>query len=187
MKTTFRANPGTSAGLRQPANGFTLIELLVTISIGALLMVVAVPSFVSFQKNAQLSETVSNFIAATNAARANAMKQGVNTYLVPNSGTNWGSGWMVFTDINWNQTYDVSTEAVILSHESPDSSISITIPSTSSFSSGYVLFNGSGYPRLKNGGFGGGTLVMNNGTRSSSNIIDPAGRTRSCTTGSTGC
>lgn len=187
MKTTFGANPGTLADLRQPANGFTLIELLVTISIGALLMVVAVPSFVSFQRNAQLSEAVSNFIAATYAARANAMKQGVNTYLVPNSGTNWGAGWMVFTDINWNQTYDVSTETVILSHESPDSSISISTPTTSSFSSGYMLFNGSGYPRLKNGGFGGGTLVMSNGTRSSSIIIDPAGRTRSCTTGSTGC
>jgi len=167
--------------------GFTLVELLVTISIGALLMVVAVPSFISFQKNSQLSEAVSNFIGATNAARANAMKQGVNTYLVPNSGTDWGSGWKVFTDVNWNQSYDAGPEDVVLDHESLNSSIAITIPTTSSFTDGYVLFNGSGYPRLKNGGFGGGTLVMNNGTRSTSIIINPTGRVRSCKTGSTGC
>ena len=187
MKITFNAHPGIGHALRRSVNGFTLIELLITISIGVLLMVVAVPAFVSFQRNAQLSEAVSNFIAATNATRANAMKQGINTYLVPNSGINWGSGWLVFADSNWSKTYDVGTEEVIVSHEAPDSSISITIPTTSSFSSGYVLFNGSGYPRLKSGGFGGGTLVMSNGTRSSSIIIDPAGRVRSCTTGSSGC
>lgn len=176
-----------SLGRRQCHTGFTLVELLVTIAIAALLMFVALPAFMTFQKNAQLSDAVSNFIGATNAARANAMKQGVNTYLVPNSGTNWGSGWMVFSDLNWNQTYDAGTELIILSHEAPASAISISIPTTSSFSAGYVLFNGSGYPRLKSGAFGGGTLVMSNGTRSSSIIIDPAGRTRSCTTGSTGC
>ncbi len=187
MRTSHHASSGSQAAWMQPSAGFTLIELLVTLAIGVVLMVVAVPSFVTFQRNAQLSEAASNLIAATNATRANAMKQGVNTYLVPNSGTNWGSGWMVYADANWNQTYDASTEAIILSHESLDSSISISATPTSSFSSGYVLFNGSGYPRLKNGGFGGGTLVMSNGTRSSSIIIDPAGRVRSCTTGTTGC
>ena len=130
------ASPGLHARLMQPASGFTLIEMLVTLVIGVLLMVVAVPSFVTFQKNAQLSEAASNLIAATNATRANAMKQGVNTYLVPNSGTNWDSGWMVYADANWNQTYDASTDAVILSHDSLDSSISISATPTSSFSSG---------------------------------------------------
>lgn len=187
MQTSYQSSSSLSSVVLRPDRGFTLVELVVTIAIAALLMVVAVPAYVSFRKNAHLSEAVSNFIAAANAARANAMKQGVNTYLRPINGTTWGSGWMVFTDINWNKTYDDGIDVLTLSHESPDSSISISIPTTSSFSSGYVLFNGSGYPRLKNGGFGGGTLVMSNGTRSSSIIIDPAGRIRSCLTGSTGC
>ena len=187
MKKRFHTAASMSPGVQRTGNGFTLVELLVTIAIAALLMVVAVPAFVSFKQNSQLSDAVSNFIAGANAARANAMKQGTNTYLIPNSATGWRSGWMVFTDINWNQTYDANADPVISTYEAPDSSIAISIPTTSSFSSGYLLFNGAGYPRLKNGGFGGGTLVMSNATRSSSIIIDPAGRIRSCTTGSTGC
>jgi len=170
----------------QPCKGFTLVELLVTIAIGTLLLVVAVPSFVAFQKNAQLSDAVSNFIAALNTARANAMKQGVDTYLVPKIGTDWGTGWIVYADTNWNQSYDIGTDPVILGYDAPAASVSIGT-STGSFSNGYVRFNGSGYPRLKNNGFGGGALVMSNVTRSSSIIIDPAGRVRSCKTRTTGC
>ena len=171
-----------------PQGGFTLIELLITLVIGTSLMLVAVPSFVDFQRNSRLSDAASNFVGAANAARANAMKQGLNTYLVPISGTNWSSGWMVYADTNWNQVYDAGTDTVILSHEAPGADVALTTPTGSSLASGYLMFNGSGYPRLKNGGFGGGTMVMSNiSPRSSSIIIDPSGRVRSCKTGTTGC
>ena len=167
--------------------GFTLIELLITIAIATVLMLVAVPSFLQFQRNAQLSDAVSNFISAANTVRANAMKQGLNTYMVPNTGTDWSSGWMVYADSNWNDVYDAAIDEVILRHEALSADISLNIPTASSLADGYLLFNGSGYPRLKNGGFAGGTIVMSNTSRSSSIIIDPAGRVRSCKTGSTGC
>lgn len=145
-------------------------------------MMVAVPSFVQFQRNAQLSDAVSNFIAAANAARANAMKQGLDTYLVPTTGINWNSGWMVYTDTNWNQAYDANTDEVVLRHDAISADVTISTPTDSSIKSGYLRFNGSGYPRLKNNGFGGGTIVMSNTVRSSSIIVDPAGRIRSCKT-----
>lgn len=168
-------------------SGFTLIEMLITISIATILVMVAVPSFVAFQKNAQLSESVSNFIAAVNTARSNAMKQGFKTYLVLNDASvGWSSGWMVYTDSNSNDIYETS-EDVILRHDVINSSVAITIPTVSSLASGYLLYNGSGYPRLKNGGFGGGTMIMSNSSRSISIIVDPAGRVRSCITGSVGC
>jgi len=171
---------------RQQA-GFTLIELMVTISIASILMFVAAPSFVKFQQNAKLSEAVSAFVSAANAARANAMKLGLNTYLVPN-GANWSTGWFVFTDSNWNQTFDAGTDEVVLSHEAITSDLTIATVGASSLTDGYLLFNGSGYPRLKNGGFGGGTIVISNPSpRSSSIIINPSGRVRSCGTGTTGC
>lgn len=177
--------PVTCAG---QSLGFTLIELIVTIAIAVVLMVVAVPSFVEFQRNANLSDAVSNFLAAANTAKANAMKRGLNTYLVPNTaGTGWSSGWMVYTDTNWNQSFDAGTDDMVLRHDALSSDITVTTPTASSLTDGYLLFNGSGYPRLNNGGFGGGTLMMQNATRSSKIIIDPAGRIRSCKVGTTGC
>ncbi len=183
----------TKQGLRASRScrqlGFTLIELLVTIAIATLLMLVAVPNFVAFQRNAQLSDAVSNFISAANTARSNAMKLGLNTYLVPNNtGTGWRSGWMVYADANWNQAYDAGTDEVVLRREALSADIALNVPTGSSLADGYLLFNGSGYPRLKTGGFGGATIEMSNASpRSSSIIIDPAGRVRSCKTGSTGC
>lgn len=183
-----RSKQRLQAGPSWHQAGFTLIELLITIALATVLMMVAVPSFVQFQRNAQLSDAVSNFISATNTARANAMKQGLNTYLVPNNtGTGWRSGWMVYADSNWNQVYDAGTDEVVLRHDALSADISLNIPTASSLTDGYLLFNGSGYPRLKTGGFGGGTIAMSNTSRSSSIIIDPAGRVRSCKTGSTGC
>lgn len=173
-------------GLTHRSKGFTLIELLVTIAIGTILMVVAVPSFVAFQRNAQLSDAVSNFIAAVNAARANAMKQGVDSYLVPNSGTDWTTGWNVYADTNWNQSYDAPGDPIVLGTGAIASSVSIGTV-TGTIATGYVRFNGSGYPRMKNNGFGSAMLEMKNGTRSSLIIIDQVGRVRSCATGTTGC
>ena len=167
--------------------GFTLIELIVTIAIGTLMMMVAVPSYVQFQRNAQLSEAVSSFISAANTARANAMKLGLNTYLIPISGTNWSSGWLVYADSNWNQVFNEGTDEVLLRHDAISADITITTPGASSLTSGYLLFNGSGYPRLNAGGFSQATMVVRNTSRSSSIIVDLAGRVRSCSTGSTGC
>lgn len=170
--------------------GFTLIELMITIALATILMLVAVPSFVEFQRNAQLSDAVSNFISAANTARANAMKQGLNTYFVPNNTTTgWSSGWMVYADANWDKVYGAGSDEVVLRHEPLSMAIAINTPGSSTLSGidKYLLFNGSGYPRTKTGAFGAATIVMSNTSRSSSIIIDPAGRVRSCKTGSTGC
>jgi type IV fimbrial biogenesis protein FimT len=185
LKPRSKQRPQAGRFCRQP--GFTLIELMITIALAAILMMVAVPSFVAFQKNAQLSDSVSNFISAANTARANAMKQGLNTYLVPNNtGTGWSSGWFVYADSNWNQAYDAGTDEVVLRHEALSADVTINTPGSSILSGTdkYLLFNGSGYPRAKTGGFGAATIVMSNTSRSSSIIIDPAGRVRSCKTGS---
>lgn len=165
-------------------NGFTLIELMVTIAIGTILMLTAVPSFVAFQRNAQLSDAVSGFVGAANAARANAMKQGINTYLVPATGTAWSTGWMVYADTNWNGVYNADVDSVIFTREAPSADVTIV----SNLAGQSLMFNGSGYPRVVGGSFNIGTMTMSNITpRSISITIDAAGRIRSCKTGDTGC
>lgn len=172
-------------------SGFTLIELMVTIAIGVLLMVVAAPNLIQFRKNAQLSDAVSNLILATGTAKSAALKTGRNTFVVSKvNALGWSSGWFVFVDNNWNNQYDAGTDDVLLSHDAISSDITVTTPGTTAFSDGVLLFNGSGFPKTKDGSLGNGTLIMAlpspNG-RSSSIVIDTAGRVRSCVTGTTGC
>ena len=182
----WRDCPSALTERRMKAHGFTLIELLVTIAIGTLLMLVAVPNFAQFRSNALLSNAVSNFIGSANTARANAMKQGINTYMVPNNAAvGWSSGWYVFADTNFNTAYDGAAEAIIVSHEAIDSSVAIKTTPSSSLAENYLMFNGSGYPRLKTGAFSAATIELRNTARASSVVIDLAGRVRSCKTGTT--
>lgn len=180
-----------AAPMQQTQAGFTLIELLITLAVAGVLMMVAVPSFVQFQRNARLSDAVSSFISAANTARANAMKQGVNTYLVSATGTNWSSGWLVYSDANWNKVFDEGTEEVVLRHEALGTDLTIiTLGATggpNSLVDGYLMFNGSGYPRLKDGSFSNGRIEIKNTGRTTTLIFDSVGRARSCVTGSTGC
>lgn len=176
---------------RKPC-GFTLIELLIVIAIAAIAMSVGVPSFVQFIRSANLSDTVSNFMTAANSARAHAMKTGVNTYLVPKVAANgWQSGWMVFSDKNWNATYDAGSDELVTQHEAISAEITVTLygsaggPNT--LVDGYLLFNGSGFPRLRAGGFANGTVQFATVDRSSRVIYDQTGRIRTCKTNTTGC
>ncbi len=167
--------------------GFTLIELLVTISIGTILMMVAAPSFIAYQRNAALSDAVSEFVAAANSARANSLKQSRNTRLVPKSGVDWSTGWRVYADVNFDNAYTAGTDELVLESPEVDKRITITTPGASTLKDGYLLFNGAGYSKSNAGGIAMGTILMTNAARTSTVFIDGAGRVRSCKTGSAGC
>jgi type IV fimbrial biogenesis protein FimT len=87
--------------------GFTLIELVVTIAIGAIVLTVGIPSFQTVILNNRLVTQTNTFIGALTLARTEAIKNGANTSIcISNNGssctggTNWGEGWIVFSDLN---------------------------------------------------------------------------------------
>jgi prepilin-type N-terminal cleavage/methylation domain-containing protein len=74
---------------------FTLIELMVTLAIVAILAAIAVPSFQTFFVSSRAQTQTANFIEALNYARSEAVRRANNVTIVPNSASNWHSGWAV--------------------------------------------------------------------------------------------
>lgn len=168
--------------------GFTLIELMTTIAVAAVLMVIAAPSFVSFQRNSELTSLTNTLLASINAARGAAMKEGTFAMVVPKDGSNWSSGWIVFVDKDLDQGFDASKDEVILEQSAPSSYITVSATGAAAGGSPYIMYNASGYSRLKSGGFGALTFSIARNDVSSTEAADQtrrivvaaSGRTRSC-------
>ncbi len=88
-------------------HGFTLIELLVTLTLVAILLSTAVPSFIEFIKDNRLVAQINEFVATVNFARSEAIKRGLPIRVTSSSNTNWANGWQVWVDLNNNEIFDV--------------------------------------------------------------------------------
>lgn len=125
--------------------GMTMIEMLVALSAGAILMSVAVPSFQELVADTRVKSTTNLLVAHMNAARTEAIKRGEPVSVCASideatcSGTTeWGSGWIVFTDSDGQPgVLDGADELLLVAQQHED---------TLSFESGnsYVRFGSLG-------------------------------------------
>ncbi len=90
---------------RLRAAGVTLIELLLGMSVTAVLLALAVPSFREITASSRASSVESDLVTALNLARSESLRRGVPVSLCPSAdgatcaaSTDWASGWIVFTD-----------------------------------------------------------------------------------------
>ena len=168
--------------------GFTLIELMVTVALIALLSAVAVPNFVTFRRNSELTGITNNFLGALNAARSEGMKRNLNAMVVPaNNDTDWSKGWIVFVDVDRSDNYSTS-DIVILQQPAPPSYISISGNGFFGASPSYVRYDGSGFSRPKSSDTANATLNISRNDASSTEYnqirrikIAITGRVRVCT------
>lgn len=86
-------------------SGFTLIELMVTLSIAAILMGIAVPSFQTTIKSNRIVTQTNQLVTALNLARSEAIKRGVQVTVCKSADRatcttngNWDQSWLVFVD-----------------------------------------------------------------------------------------
>lgn len=177
---------------RPPALGFTLIELMVTLVLLAVLLTLSAPSFIAYQRNAELTSAANSFVAALSAARSEAMKRQVRAFVIPLSGTNWASGWQVFVDVDSSVTSSSiapGTGDMIVTQQSALQNG--VVVASSSFpvagSTAYVMFNGNGSMTLLDKTFQRGSLELSNGSESRRIIANPEGRLRVCKPSETGC
>jgi len=168
--------------------GFTLIELMVTITIAAVLLTLAVPSFVNFSRNSELSAINNVLVGAMNTARGEGMKRGRNAMIVPADGTSWSSGWTVFVDQNGNFAYDAATDVTLMQQPALPKYITVSGSGSAGAGAPYIMFDASGYAKTKTAGFGPLSLsfVRNDVSSATSSaqtrrvIVAVTGRPRSC-------
>lgn len=74
--------------------GFSLIELMVTLSVLAILLFVAAPSFSNFISSQRIKTASFDVIATLSFARSEAIKQNGSVTITPTGGS-WGNGWLI--------------------------------------------------------------------------------------------
>lgn len=103
-----------SHGKIRLARGFTLVELMIVITVMAILLALAIPSFRDATLGSKLSGYANNFVASTNLARGEAIKRNAEIKLcVSTDGAacasgGWEQGWIVFRDIDDNDMVDAA-------------------------------------------------------------------------------
>jgi type IV fimbrial biogenesis protein FimT len=91
--------------------GFTVIELMITVSIIAILAMVAAPSLRDMVLNARMTSMVNDLLTDLSVARAEAVKRGVRaTVCTSSNGTactssDWRNGWIIVAEADTAGTF----------------------------------------------------------------------------------
>ena len=170
--------------------GFTLIELMVTLAIVAVLMAVATPSFISFQRNAELSAFANTLLSAVNTARSEAMKRGRHTMVIPADATDWQTGWIVFVDVDRSNDYDATKDILVMTAGAAPAFLTVGgTDGTASIASPYLMYDASGYSKKIDAAFSASVVEIKRNDVSDGQALsqtrrlrlDRTGRARVCT------
>jgi len=169
---------------RVTSSGFTLIELMVTLALIGVLMMVAVPSFTKYQRNAELTSLANSLLASINAAKGEAIKRGMNAMIVPKDGANWSSGWVVFVDVDRSGAYlATSTDIVIQTREATPSYLTLANAGATAAANLYIMYDASGYSKLTTGAFGSWTFEIKRNDVTGTELLSQTRRVKIAATG----
>ena len=103
--------------------GFTAVELMVVISIAAVLMALAAPSFNGLMERWRVVQAIGGMQSTIFLARSEALKRGGNVVIqktanntngctLASTTAEWGCGWYICVDSNSNNSCDAGEEIV---------------------------------------------------------------------------
>ncbi len=92
--------------VHQRTSGFTLLELLIALTIGSVVLVLAVPSFRAVMDNQRMTTATNEMVMSLNLAKSEAIKRVAYVSVCKSSngvscsaaGTSWDDGWLVFAN-----------------------------------------------------------------------------------------
>jgi len=121
-----------------------LVELLVTLSILAVILMIAVPSFGPTLRSNRLFAVQTEVMSSFALARSEAAKRGVPVGVAASassvaSGNEWGGGWSVWVDSNANGAIDAG-EPVLRAHEPLVAGFTLSVPN-----GGVIEFDAHGF------------------------------------------
>lgn len=121
---------------RNTARGFTLIEMMVALTVFAILLGVAMPSFRNAGLPSQLRAVANNVVAASQIARSEAIKRNATvTLCVSSDGKNCGTG-------NWQQGWIVTMGGGVPLHSEPAAPVGFRV--TPAAGSNALTFDATG-------------------------------------------
>lgn len=124
---------------RRQVGGFTLLELMVTVTIAAILLAVALPSFQGSIRSNRVATTTNEALASFALARSEAIRntRGAGVCASADGATcaaDWNSGWLVWSDANGNSAVDAG-EAIVRYSQGKDSVNMVATAATVTFDS----------------------------------------------------
>ena len=148
--------------------GFSITELMVVVAIVAILLGIGAPSYRYITNSYRMSAEVNGLLGDLQYARAEAIREGrYVTACVSNDGvsctgdTDWAKGWIVFSDVNNNQTVAAGVLRVqgAFTGTTPDTFIADSNVTA-------VTYNREGFATTA-AGFAGTTLALHDSTANS--------------------
>ena len=129
--------------------GFTLIELMVTLTMAAVLMLLAVPSMQKLLANQQLSGSASELMTTAMQARSAALKFNQRVIVQPTeSDGDWTKGWRIYVDVDRDSSFGNSTDTLVVTMEAmPDGLVVAKVTGPNNF----FGYEGSGFLAPING------------------------------------
>lgn len=147
---------------RNLEQGFSFIELIITISIAAILLVLAIPSFTSFLNSNRVTSQANELLATFQLARIESIRSGSRVVVCGSANANattpscaasaaW-AGWIAFVDTDRDNVFDATEKLV-------GANLLSGVTATASSNVGnFITFRSDGLARTSGGALLQGTV-----------------------------
>ena len=107
--------------MKYRSRGFTLLELMVVLTLAAVILAIATPSFNNFRRNSRLTAVANDYLGSMQTARSEAIKRQLSVSMCPSDNPDATSptcstgtfrGWFVFVDQDSDCVLDTGERVV---------------------------------------------------------------------------